>query len=157
MERLSVTGEHIVEDVPAQLLYPVLDHPVRNEDAPHGVGVMVGDTEEAGAITCCDLKPVIFISLYLNITFIVVGNIYTVLEIETGHDVMIILWKSCKMTPLLSRGMINCKDCVKLLRLTRCSPSTLKPVITSLAYSDKYKQRDSHVQLQAGIEIKFAC
>ena len=56
MKRLSVTGEHVVEDVPPQLLYPVLDHPMRNEDAPHCVGVMVGDTEEAGAITCYDLS-----------------------------------------------------------------------------------------------------
>ena len=69
MKGFPVAGEHVVEDVPAQLLYPVLDHPMRNEDAPHCVGVMVGDTEEAGAIPWSDPLLVIFgikVSLYLH-------------------------------------------------------------------------------------------
>ena len=56
MQRFPAIREHVIEHISPQLLYPVLDHPMRNEDAPHCVGVMVGDTEEAGAITCYDLS-----------------------------------------------------------------------------------------------------
>ena len=69
MKGFPVAGEHVVEDVPAQLLYPVLDHPVGNQDTPHRVRVVIGDTEEAGAIPWSDPQLVIFgikVSLYLH-------------------------------------------------------------------------------------------
>ena len=50
VERLPLTGEHVVEHVPSQLLYPVLDHPVGDQDAADRVCVVIGDTEQVGLV-----------------------------------------------------------------------------------------------------------
>ena len=50
VEWLPFTGEHIVEHVTSQLLYPVLDHPMRYQDAAHRVCVVVGDAEQGGFV-----------------------------------------------------------------------------------------------------------
>ena len=50
VERLSLTGEHVVEHVAPQLLYPVLDHPVRDQHAAHRICVVIRDTEQAGLV-----------------------------------------------------------------------------------------------------------
>ena len=47
---LPFTGEHVVEHVASQLLYPVLDHPVGDQDAADRVCVVVGDTEQVGVV-----------------------------------------------------------------------------------------------------------
>ena len=51
MQGLPLTGEHVIEHVPAQLLYPVLDHPVRDQHAAHRVCVVIRDTEQVGLVT----------------------------------------------------------------------------------------------------------
>ena len=46
VQGLPTTGEHVIEGIPGKLLDPVLDHPVRNQNIPHRVLVVVGDAEE---------------------------------------------------------------------------------------------------------------
>ena len=50
MQWLSLTGEHVIEHVTAQLLYPVLDHPVGDQHAAHSVCVVIRDTEQVGLV-----------------------------------------------------------------------------------------------------------
>ena len=47
---LPFTGEHVVEHVASQLLNPVLDHPMGDQDAAHRVCIMVGNTEKVGLV-----------------------------------------------------------------------------------------------------------
>ena len=92
VEGLPLTGEHVVEHVPAQLLYPVLDHPVGDQDAAHRVRVVVGDTEQAGLVAWErdreDVTPPHPQYKYCHLTFVIVGNIDTVLQIKARHHIM---------------------------------------------------------------------